>query len=322
MKISYPDYPEFCNFIGIIASSMTRFILLFSLIFSPFLLLSQELRCNVSVSSSRIEGTNRQIFESMRTDIYDFMNNRKWSDNVFAPDEKIECNIFIQITQQLSADEFIGTLQVQLNRPVFNSSYNSPILNLKDNDLQFRYVEFQPMDYDQASNTDPLTNILAFYANIILGFDFDTFSPLGGTPYFQKARDIVNRSQNAVEKGWRAFEGNYNRYWLIENLTNTAYGPFRDLLYRYHRLGLDIMADKPDIGRSEIADALKNMQIVYRSQPDIYINRIFFDAKSDELVNIFSNSNFDERNRVMSIFTECDPSNSGKYQKIMDQKTL
>ncbi len=299
---------------------MLRLLLLVLFSCSSVLLMGQELRCNVSVSSSRIEGTNKQIFESMRTDIYEFMNNRKWSDNVFAIDERIECNIFIQITQQISADEFSGNLQIQLNRPVFNSSYKSPVLNLKDNDIQFRYVEFQPMEFDETGNSNPLTNILAFYANIILGFDFDTFSPLGGSSCFQKARNIVNRSQNAREKGWRAFEGNYNRFWLIENLTNKSYSPFRELMYRYHRLGFDVLSEKPDIGRAEIADVLKNMQVVYRSKPDTYVNRIFFDAKSEELVSLFSKGSADEKGRVMTILTECDPSNSGKYQKILEQK--
>jgi hypothetical protein len=299
---------------------MPRLILLFVLITLSLGVAGQEFRCNVSVSSSRVEGTYKQVFESMRTDIYEFMNNRKWSDNVFNTDERIECTIFIQITDQISTDEFKGTIQVQLNRPIFNSSYSSPLLNIKDNDLQFRYVEFQSMEFNETSNTNPLTNILAYYADIILGFDYDTFSPLGGSAYFQKARDIVNRSQNAREKGWRGFEGNFNRFWLVENLTNKAYGPFRELLYRYHRLGLDLMADKPEIGRSEIADVLKNMQRVYRSKPDTYINRIFFDAKSDELVNIFSKGSTDEKGRVMVILSECDPSNSGKYEKIMDQK--
>jgi hypothetical protein len=301
---------------------MPKTFLVLAMICCSFLAIGQEFRCNVSVSSSRVEGTYKQIFESMRTDIYEFINNRKWSDNVFTADERIECTIFIQITEQLSTDEFKGTIQVQLNRPIFAASFNSPLLNIKDNDLQFRYVEFQPLEFDETSNTNPLTNILAYYANILLGFDYDSYSPLGGTVYFQKARDIVNRSQNAREKGWRAFEGNFNRFWLVENLTNKAYGPFRELIYRYHRLGLDVMADKPDIGRAEIADALKNMQRVYRSKPDTYINRIFFDAKSDELVNIFSKGSTDERGRVMTILTECDPSNSGKYEKIMDAKTF
>ncbi len=299
---------------------MLKFLLVSILTIASISLWGQELRCNVNVSSSRIEGTNKQIFESMRTDIYEFMNNRKWSDNVFSVDERIECNIFIQITQQISADEFSGTMQVQLNRPVFNSSYKTSILNLKDNDIQFRYVEFQPMEFDETGNSNPLTNILAFYANIILGFDFDTFSPLGGSSCFQKARNIVNRSQNAREKGWRAFEGNYNRFWLIENLTNTTYSPFRELLYRYHRLGFDILSEQLDMGRSEIADALKSMQVLYRSKPDTYINRIFFDSKSDELVSLFSKGSADEKGRVMTILTECDPSNSGKYEKILEQK--
>lgn len=301
---------------------MANRIILFILLFCSTSLFGQEFRCNVSVSSSRVEGTYKQVFESMRKDIYEFLNNHKWSDNIYTMDERIECNIFIQITDQIAADEFKGTMQVQLNRPVFNSSYDTPILNIKDNDLQFRYVEFQPLEFDETSNTNALTNILAFYADIILGFDYDTYSPLGGSVYFQKARDIVNKSQNAREKGWRAFEGNYNRFWLIENLTNKAYGPFRELMYRYHRLGLDVMADKPDIGRAEIAEAMKNMQRVYRSKPDTYINRIFFDAKSDEIVNIFSRGSTDEKSRVMTILTECDPSNSGKYEKIMQQKVF
>lgn len=301
---------------------MRKIILLFGVIFYSLLVSGQEFRCNVSVSSSRIEGTYKQIFESMRKDIYEFMNNRKWSDNVFTMDERIECTLFIQITDQMSADEFKGTIQVQLNRPIYNSSYNTPLLNIKDNDLQFRYVEFQPMEFDETSNTNPLTNILAYYANMILGFDYDSYSPLGGTNYFQKARDIVNKSQNAREKGWRAFEGNNNRFWLVENLTNKAYGPFRELMYRYHRLGLDVMSEKPDMGRAEIADAIINMQRVYRARPDTYINRIFFDAKSDEIVNIFSKGSTDEKSRVMTILTECDPSNSGKYAKIMEQKVF
>ncbi|HWR99379.1 MAG TPA: DUF4835 family protein [Prolixibacteraceae bacterium] len=287
-----------------------------------FQLSGQELQCNVSVSSSRIEGTYKEIFQSMRNDISEFMNNRKWTDNQFSRDERIICTIFIQITEQIGADEFKGSIQVQLNRPVFNSSYQTPILNIKDNDFDVRYVEFQPLEFSETSNTNALTNILAYYAYIILGFDYDTFSPLGGSPYFQRARDIVNKSQNAREKGWRAFEGFYNRFWLIDNLYNKAYSPFRDMMYRYHRLGLDIMSEKPNIGRSEIADALKNIQKVYRARPDIYINRIFFDAKSDEIVNLFTNGTIDEKSRVMTILSECDPSNSGKYEKITQQKVF
>ena len=287
-----------------------------------FQLSAQELQCNVSVSSSRIEGTYKEIFQTMRNDISEFMNTRKWTDNQFSFDERIVCTIFIQITDQIGSDEFKGTIQVQLNRPVFNSSYQTPILNIKDNDFDVRYVEFQPLEFSETSNTNPLTNILAYYAYVILGFDYDTFSPMGGSPFFQRAKDIVNKAQNSREKGWRAFEGNNNRFWLVDNLTNKAYSPFRDLMYRYHRLGLDVMSEKPDIGRGEIADALKNMQKVYRTRPDTYINRIFFDAKSDEIVNIFSKGSTDEKSRIMTVLSECDPANSGKYEAIMQQKVF
>ena len=299
---------------------LTFLLLFFVLVITK--LSGQEFQCNVSVSSSRIEGTYKEVFQTMRTDISEFMNNRKWTDQQFAVDERIVCTIFIQVTDQIGADEFKGTIQVQLNRPVFNSSYQTPILNIKDNDFDVRYVEFQPLDFSETSNTNALTNILAYYAYVILGFDADTFSPMGGTPYFQKAKDIVNKSQNAREKGWRAFEGNYNRFWLVDNVTNKAYSPFRDRMYRYHRLGLDVMSEKPDIGRGEIADALKNMQRVYRARPDTYINRIFFDAKSDEIVNLFSKGSIDEKNRVMTVLSECDPANSGKYEKITQTKVF
>lgn len=295
--------------------------LLVGMLFSG-LLSAQEFRCNVSVSSSRVEGSYKQVFQSMQKDIYEFMNNRKWTDNVFSMNERIECNIFIQITQQVSADEFKGSIQVQARRPIFNSSYETTLLNIKDNNFHVRYVEFQPIEYDENSSGEALPNLLAYYAYVILGFDYDSYSPLGGTDYFQKAQTIVNRSQNAREQGWRAFEEDYNRYWLTENLLNRSYAPFRDLLYRYHRLGLDLMAEKPDFGRAEITTALQNMQKVYRAKPDTYINRIFFDAKADELVNIFSKGTPDEKNRVMLVVSECDPSNARKYEAISKESTF
>ena len=277
---------------------------------------SQELRCNISISAQKIQGANRNVFRTMQADLYEFMNNRKWTDHVYKMDERIECNIFIRLDEQISTDEFRGSIQVQLRRPAFNSSYESILLNIKDNDFQAKYVEFQPLEFNETSNRDNLTNILAYYAYIILGMDYDSFSPEGGTEYFQKAQQIVNNSQNAREKGWKAFESERNRYWLVENLLNKSYAPFRDCMYRYHRLGIDVMSDKVEKGRSEIASSLKSIQRVFRTRPDVYILRIFFDAKSDELVNIFSKSYPDEKNRVLTILNEVDPSNGSKYEKI------
>lgn len=281
---------------------------------------AQELRCNITVSAQKIQGANSQLFRTMQADIYEFMNNRKWTNHVYTYDEKIRCNILIRLDEQISADEFKGSIQVQYTRPVFNSDYQSTVLNIKDNDFHCRYVEFQPLEFNETSNRDNLTNILAYYAYIILGFDYDTFSPEGGTEYFQKAQAIVNNSQNAREQGWKAFESERNRYWLIENVLNKSYSAFRSCMYTYHRMGLDLMAEKVEEGRANIANALKDIQTVFRRRPSLYILQIFFDAKSDELVNVFSKSFPDERNRVMAILNEVDPSNGSKYAKIEENE--
>ncbi|WP_319481043.1 DUF4835 family protein [uncultured Draconibacterium sp.] len=281
---------------------------------------AQELRCNVTVSARGIQGANQNLFRTMQSDLYDFMNNRKWTDHVYSYDEKIRCNILIRLDEQISADEFKGSIQVQLTRPIFNTSYTSTVLNIKDNDFHCKYVEFQPLEFNETSNRDNLTNIMAFYAYVILGFDYDSFSEEGGTEFFQKAQGIVNNSQNARERGWKAFESERNRYWLIENVMNKSYSSFRTCMYNYHRNGLDLMSDKVEEGRANIAEALRDIQKVFRRRPSTYILQMFFDAKADELVNIFSKSFPDERNRVLAILNEVDPSNGRKYEKIAENE--
>jgi len=281
---------------------------------------AQELRCNVSISAQKIQGANQNLFRTMQSDLYEFMNNRKWTEHVYTYDEKIRCNFMIRLDEQISADEFSGSIQVQLIRPVFNSSYETTVLNIKDNDFRCKYVEFQPLEFNETSNRDNLTNIMAFYAYVILGFDYDTFSLEGGTEFFNKAQAIVNNSQNAQEKGWKSFESERNRYWLVENIMNKSYSDYRKCMYSYHRNGLDLMADKTEQGRSNIADSLKDLQKVFRRRPSTYILQMFFDAKSDELVKIFSNSFPDERNRVLTILNEIDPSNGSKYEKINESE--
>lgn len=282
---------------------------------------AQELRCNISISATKIQGANKTMFETMQSDLYEFMNNRKWTDNKFAMDERINCNIFINLDQQISSDEFSGSIQVQLRRPVFGSSYETILLNIKDNDFRAKYVEYQTLEFNETSNKDNLTNILAYYAYIVLGMDYDSFSPMGGTEFFQKAQTIVNNSQNAVEKGWKAFESERNRYWLVENILNKTYSGFRTCTYQYNRQGLDLMAEKPEEGRAVIAESLKAIKKVFLARPSLYILQVFFDAKSDELVNIFSKSFSDEQNRVSVILNEVDPSNGTKYEKILKAGT-
>jgi hypothetical protein len=301
---------------------MKRIWILIIVCFVTQRMMAQELRCNISISSQKTQGANKTVFETMQTDLYEFMNNRKWTEHKFAMDERIECSFFINLEEQISSDEFKGSIQVQIRRPVFNSSYETVLLNIKDKDFQAKYVEYQTLEFNETSNKDNLTNILAYYAYIILGMDYDSFSPEGGTEYFQKAQAIVNNSQNAREKGWKAFESERNRYWLVENLLNKSYSGFRSCTYQYHRQGLDIMSEKTPEGRGVIAESLKSIQKVFRTRPSLYILQVFFDAKSDELVNIFSKSFPDERNRVTVILNECDPSNGSKYEKILKSESL
>lgn len=297
-------------------------LFIFSLILIVSAVNAQELRCNVTISHQRIQGANQNLFRTMQSDIYEFMNTRKWTDHVYSYDEKLKCNIMILLEEQLSADEFRGSIQVQLIRPVFDSSYETTILNIKDNDFRCRYVEFQPLEFNETSNRDNLTNILAYYAYVILGFSYDSFSLEGGTPYFEKAQAIVNNSQNQPVKGWKSFESERNRYWLLENVMNKSYSDFRKCMYNYHRNGLDLMSQRAEEGRANIAESLRDLQKVFRRRPSTYILQMFFDAKADELINVFSKSFPDERSRVLTILNEIDPSNGSKYSKITDTEEL
>jgi len=258
----------------------------------------------------------------MQSDLYEFMNSRKWTDHAYNYDEKLRCNIMIILDEQISADEFRGSIQVQFVRPVFDASYETTVLNIKDNDFRCRYVEFQPLEYNETSNRDNLTNIMAFYAYVILGFSYDTFSLEGGTPYFEKAQTIVNNAQSLPVKGWKSFESERNRYWLLENVMNKSYSDYRKCMYNYHRNGLDMMSQKVEEGRANIAESLRDLQKVFRKRPSTYILQMFFDSKADELVNVFSKSYPDERNRVLTILNEIDPSNGSRYEKIAEAEGM
>ncbi len=282
---------------------------------------AQELYCNVQVSAQKIQGSNREIFQSMQRDIYEFMNSMVWTDNVFSFSERIECNLLINLDEQLSADEFRGTIQVQLSRPVFNTTYESTVLNFVDNNFQFRYVEFQPLEFNPNSHTSNLVSVLAYYAYMLIGMDFDTYSQGGGTPYFQVAEKIVTNAQNAPEQGWKPYDGsrNRNRYWLVKNILDTEYSGVRQFIYLYHLRGLDKMESDMTQARTEIYESLRRLQEVYRRRPDpfMYYMTVIIDAKADEIVNIFSQGFPEEKNRVVQILNEIDPANETKYQKIL-----
>jgi hypothetical protein len=290
------------------------------LLLSPAIADSQELNCNVQISAQKIQGSNRQVFITMQKDVYEFMNNTVWTNNVFSYAERIDCNILINLTDQLSADEFKGTIQVQLKRPVFNTTYSSTMLNFIDNSFQFRYVEFQPLEFDPNVYRSNLISVLAYYAYIIIGFDYDSFSPEGGTPFYQLAEKIVTNAQNAPEPGWKPYDGsrNRNRYWLIKNILDKEYEGVRQFVYDYNINGLDKMESKIGEARTSIVESLRLIQDVFRRKPDpfMYFMQLVIDARSDELVNVFTEAFPEEKGRVVQIMTEIDPANKTKYEKI------
>jgi hypothetical protein len=302
------------------STRLLKYLFLTILVIIPGSLFSQELNCNVQISAQQIQGSNRQVFENMQRDVYEFMNNTVWTNHVFNYSERIECNYLINLTDQLSADEFTGTIQIQLKRPIYNTTYNSTILNFVDNNFKFRYVEFQPLEFDPSTYRSNLVSVLAYYTYIVLGFDYDSFSPEGGTEYFQMAEKIVSNAQNAPETGWKPYDGsrNRNRYWLVKNALDKGYEGVRQFIYEYYMNGLDKMESKTSEARTNIVESLKLVQEVYRKKPDpfMYLVQIIIDAKSDELVNIFSESFPEEKGRVMEILNEIDPANKTKYGKI------
>jgi len=300
--------------------SRIKYYLIIFLVFLPAIINAQELNCNIQISAQRIQGSNRQVFESMQKDLFEFMNNTVWTDHVFNYAERIDCNILINLTDQLSADEFKGTIQIQLSRPIFNTTYNSTLLNFIDNSFQFKYVEFQPLEFDPSTYKSSLVSVLAYYTYMVLGFDYDSFAPMGGTEFFQMAEKIVTNAQNAPEPGWKPYDGsrNRNRYWLVKNVLDKEYEGVRQFIYEYYINGLDKMESKAPEARTSMVESLKLIQDVYRKKPDpfMYLVQVVMDAKSDELINIYSAAFPEEKSRVVEILTEIDPANKAKYEKI------
>ncbi|MEW6467575.1 MAG: DUF4835 family protein [Bacteroidota bacterium] len=279
---------------------------------------SQELNCSVQVLSPQIQGTaEKKIFEALQQSVMEFMNNRKWTSDQFKPEERIICNLIITVSEKMSSDQFKATMQVQASRPVFNASYKSPIINYNEQDFVFKYLEYQTMEYSDNTFQSNLTSVLAFYAYMIIGVDYDTYAPEGGTPYFQKAQSVVANAQSAPEKGWKAFEGTKNRYWIVENMLNPTYKPIRECMYKYHRQGFDVMAKDVITGRSAVLEALMLLQKVHSDKPLSYPMQLFFLAKRDEIVSLFTGAQSDEKTKIVNLLNEIDPANSNNWQKIM-----
>lgn len=298
---------------------INRIVLLFFVLFSSSELLSQEVLCNVRVIPDKeIQISDRQKLQTLKKSVREFVNNRKWTNEVFTEDERIEFNISFNILSKVSTDRYAGTLQIQYSRPVFNSSYYSPILNYLDDEIEFDYIETQPLDYNENTHESNLSAILSYYTYIIIGLDYSTFSPNADNIYLQKAKKIVENAQSAPEGGWKAFESNKNRYWLAEELLDAKYSSFHDVLYNYHRQGLDIMNEDNEKGRGYVTESIESMRKIKQLNPTAFILQLFFNSKADEISNIYSNAYQDEKNRVYKLLTELDPSNLNKYNKIKE----
>jgi hypothetical protein len=297
---------------------MRKLIFVFFFLLMPLMKVSgQELRCNIQVVAPSVQGTNRNVFQTLRETIYEFMNNQQWTGHVYENSERIECTFHFTIDEVIGVDQFRGSLQIQARRPVYNSAYSTTTLNLKDDNVDFRYGEYEQLVYNKNNLESNLVALLAYYANIVLGYDYDTFSPEGGTPWFEEAERIVGMMQNARESGWKQFESRQNRYWLVDNLLEEDHRPLREFYYEYHRSGLDQMSEDPEEGRANIAESMDLLKKVYRTDPSSFALQVLFDAKHQEFVNIFSESFSMEKAEVVNTLSEINPTNSDAYQKLL-----
>ena len=284
---------------------------------------AQEIKANVTVLANRISSQiDHRIFQTLQSALYDFVNNRKWTNETFQPNEKITCNFLLNLSGALDNNAFQGSLTVQAARPVFNSSYQSPLVNFMDENVTFRYVQYQTLDFNESrvQGSEPLaanlTAVFAYYVYMILGLNFDSFSMRGGDPHFQKAQNIVNNApegNNIV--GWKPFDGVRNRYWLIENLTNARYTPVHDAMYDYYRQGLDQMYDRENEARTAVLNTLSLLNTVNTENPNLMIMQFFFKGKANEISNVFKKGNPDEKSRALDFLTRLDIGNISKYKQ-------
>ncbi len=299
-------------------------ILTISLLLVCFGLQAQELQCQVTVNSDQIEGSNKSMFNTLQTSITEFVNTTRWTNMTFTDAERIECSMMI-VVQSVTDNLFIAELQVQARRPVYGTSYTTTLLNFKDNYFNFTYQEYDRIEYQPNSVTGNLAAMLAYYCYLIIGHDMDSFSRLGGTPYFQQCENIVSMAQSASLEnseltGWQAFGSNRNRYTLTNNLMDEAFQGYRNFYYEYHRLALDQMATNAANARARIAEGLPVLREANRSRPATYLINTFLDAKSDELTNIFQRGTSDEKEQAYSILMDIDPTRNTLYETITNNQ--
>ena len=280
-------------------------------------LLAQEFNCKVEINTQQAQGFDRSVVTDLKTAMTEFMNNRKWSNYNFAPEERIECTLLFTVTQIISSDEFKGTFSIIMQRPVFRTTYLSPLLNMIDKNIRFKYLPSQAMNFSDGTYSGNLTSLLAFYSYMMLGIDFDSFALNGGTAFYQKAMSVVQSAQNSGYSGWQSFESEKNRYHFVEQYLNKAYEPLRTFLYQYDRKGLDVMAENVVEGRKVILKSLSLLKNVYDKRPGLYDLQLILDAKRGEIINIFSKATPTEKNDMINILSMVDAPNGTRYREVL-----
>lgn len=304
---------------------MNKISLILISFFSFISVNAQELNARVTVSASQVtNNVNRSAFLTLQTALNNFLNTRKWTKDAYVANEKIDCTFFLNIQSTEEANVYTGSLTIQAARPVFNTSYLSPIINFKDDDINFKYVEFQQLEFNdnrvsgseaQVSN---LTALFAYYANMIIGFDNESFGIRGGEASFLKAQNIVNNAPDGRGiKGWKAFDGIRNRFWLVDNMLNTRYAVINDIYYNYYRLGLDKFYENENAGRLEILNALNLLGVFNNENPNTMINQFFFQGKSNELIRIFSKALPQDKAKAAELLSRLDLTNANSYKEVL-----
>lgn len=299
---------------------MIRSIAFFSVLFCSLAssrVLAQELNCRVEVIAPQISNVEASIFELLEERITEFVNGRRWTNDNFRLEERIECTMQITISDAPTPTTFKGNVQVQSSRPVYNSDYNTPLLLVNDNDFEIVWDGSSTIQFSPGQHRDNLSSFLAYYAYMILGMDYDSMAQDGGTDYYVQAQAIVANAQSTGSSGWKASQNQQNRYWLVENMLSQTFRPVRNCLYNYHRLGLDRLYEDVERARLTMADALIEMRATHRIRPSSYNLQLFFLAKSDEILKVFGPAPDVEKTRLLPVLKQMDPGNISKYDSIL-----
>ena len=280
-----------------------------------FIGVAQEINFQLTVNSDLVNQTNQQIFRTLEQSINEFMNSRAWTNQERLNEEKLDCSMVLNLTGYNNT-QFEGTLQVQIQRPVFNTNFKTPILNYLDKDISFTYQEYQPLFYNTSTYESNLISLLSFYAFISLGIEADTFEERGGSVFYGVAQQILNLTNQNQKKGWNQADGNRNRYWLIDNLSSNTFREYRTAMYGYHRLGLDIMIEDPLMAKQNIMSSIESLNRLFSRRPNAFLNQIFFDSKSDEIVDIFSDGPEVDFQKTLNLLNKIAPFFGPKWKRI------